>query len=723
MKCPKCGYTDRDQSTTVCPLCGTPMDGNGDNSQNENEPYTDGGEIPRPYPTARKSAPDGVVAVDLGLLSGTLWASCNVGASKPEESGSFFAWGETKERKNYDWKSNISYESFEDIGGNISGTEHDVAHVRWGGKWRMPTVIQITELIDLCSFEWINRNGVQGVEVTGPNGNSIFFPASGFHAGKNHFKKGERVCCWSCLKESNYDDFAYNYFFEKDERKCDKNPRYYGFSVRPVLNRSIPPAVLKQQDAQHLDGASEENHLDKGNNISTQADSIEDDKTAKELENIRQLLFVNFQVSPETAKMHLENLKECPEKIPEYDKTLHFTMMTGRKAIKSKSPEEINEMAKERVKQWAKIVGPVTMKEYMAMNKQWGIPINTFIDRDITPELIKELLDFFVIGQDNYKIMLAVSFFTYRLTNKYPGYFFPKSNLMVCGPSGSGKTYGMQVLTKLFHIPFVVIHCNSLVQEGIMGPNITDGFTSLLSQGYTQKDVESAVVCFDELDKLFEKKNGQDSGYYNARIVNEMLNIIDDNGEVEFRKSFNSSDTIKVSNKKMMFVFTGVFEGLRKSNKDKHGKNRSNTAIGFMSTLPYDIENQDIDFDGEPTTEDFIKYGVKPEIIGRIRNYVFIDELNEEQMLRLFDLEGNSPFNDYEQYFKQNGIKAILTEEGKRTLAKLACDKKLGVRGLKNILQMVLLEDMYDLNVGPDKILMITKQYIMDNLKRKFKGK
>ena len=133
-------------------------------------------------------------------------------------------------------------------------------------------------------------------------------------------------------------------------------------------------------------------------------------------------------------------------------------------------------------------------------------------------------------------------------------------------------------------------------------------------------------------------------------------------------------------------------------------------------------ENDDLKLDHEPTIDDFIDFGVKPEILGRIQNFVFLDELTEDELLALFDLDGSSPFDDFEQYFSSNDIKPILTEEGKRTLAKLAHEKKLGVRGLKSLLQRALMEDMYDLDVGEDKILRVTKQYIIDNLKNKNYG-
>ena len=183
-----------------------------------------------------------------------------------------------------------------------------------------------------------------------------------------------------------------------------------------------------------------------------------------------------------------------------------------------------------------------------------------------------------------------------------------------------------------------------------------------------------------------------------------MLNIIDDKGEVEFKKTFKSdSKRISIPTGKMMFVFTGVFDGLRK-------KDEKTPPIGFNAVAPNSEEK-------ELTAEDFIRFGIKPEIMGRIQNFVAIDALTEEELIQLFDMGMTSPFAEFERYFAYNDIQAILTDEGKRTLAKLARERGLGVRGLKSLLHQALLEDMYDLEVGEGRVLNITRQYIYDNLK------
>ena len=426
--------------------------------------------------------------------------------------------------------------------------------------------------------------------------------------------------------------------------------------------------------------------------------------TAKILE-LRDILFSDLTIPIDTVKQYLEDAENNPHKFNQYKQLLGNLLNASITVFEEMSYDDKLKIALTRIDEWSHQMGKPSLRELVAMSKNWGLPIDKIFTGKITPMIIKEMLDLFVMGQEEYKMQLSIAFFTYLM--KRDNYrFLPKSNLLVCGPSGSGKTYGMQVLSSLFHMPFVLIHCNSLVQEGIVGATLSDQFSSLL-ENWTPKEVEHTIVCFDEFDKLFEKNQmGNDSGYYNARIINEMLNILDDNGEVECRESLEKYEykRIRIPTNKMMFVFTGIFEGLFKEDDQ---------PVGF--DVPTSDETKKSD---NLTTEDFINFGIKPEIMGRIQNFVVIEALSEDQLVQLFDMGPNSPFAEFEQYFANNDISTILTEEGKRTLAHIAYQRKLGVRGLKSLLHQALNEDMYDLEVGDDNILKITRQYIMDNLNK-----
>lgn len=171
-------------------------------------------------------------AVDLGLPSGVKWASYNIGAMKPEEYGGYYAWGETEEKEDYS-SANYLYEGML-IKYDIGGTEYDVAHVKWGGKWRMPTKAEIEELIENCNWIWMSYNGVFGQKVTGPNGNSIFLPATGYRSGWDVSAIGLRALYWSSTRNEIITNFAYCLILDEEQLQYGSNDPYFGHSVRPV---------------------------------------------------------------------------------------------------------------------------------------------------------------------------------------------------------------------------------------------------------------------------------------------------------------------------------------------------------------------------------------------------------------------------------------------------------------------------------------------------------
>ena len=189
------------------------------------------------------NTPAGVEAVDLGLPSGIKWASCNVGATKPEEYGGYYAWGETEEKKSYTLENylyynfipggNYSDENWINIGSEISGTEYDVAHVKWSGYWRMPTLKECMELIERCTWMWTTCNGVNGQKVTGPNGNSIFLPAAGCRTGSS-VGLGSFGNYWMGTQYENGIGGAYHFFCKPDGMGMDFFSCINGFSVRAV---------------------------------------------------------------------------------------------------------------------------------------------------------------------------------------------------------------------------------------------------------------------------------------------------------------------------------------------------------------------------------------------------------------------------------------------------------------------------------------------------------
>lgn len=190
-------------------------------------------------------APSFVTAVDLGLPSGTLWSNVNIGATTPEGSGNYYAWGEKKTKAVYSHTNHITrlkdadgFETRKNLGDDISGTQYDVAAGSWGGTWCMPSETQVKELMDNCEWEWIKKNGVQGFKITGRNGNWIFLPAAGFKRENRHSPGN---CNYWTSTHGYYESdavavYAYQDMYGNNILKFTRDGCFDGMPIRAVKN-------------------------------------------------------------------------------------------------------------------------------------------------------------------------------------------------------------------------------------------------------------------------------------------------------------------------------------------------------------------------------------------------------------------------------------------------------------------------------------------------------
>ena len=183
--------------------------------------------------------------IDLGLPSGTLWACCNVGANKPEGLGGHYAWGEIEEKHVYTWATYThcdgSARNIHNIGRDISGTKYDVAAVKWGNGWRMPTMIQFDELVGYTTNEWVTVNGVRGKKFKSKNGKTIFFPAAGDCWGSDLLDVGSYAVYWSSWRDVTTTvvfqstlGIAHDFMFGSGAVGNLPLNLFLGYSVRPV---------------------------------------------------------------------------------------------------------------------------------------------------------------------------------------------------------------------------------------------------------------------------------------------------------------------------------------------------------------------------------------------------------------------------------------------------------------------------------------------------------
>ncbi|MCM1141112.1 MAG: hypothetical protein NC453_21300 [Muribaculum sp.] len=166
--------------------------------------------------------------VDLGLS--VKWATCNIGASKPSDFGIFLAWGETSPKSSYNYRNSSTFRTSQS---NISGTSKDAAKSNWGGNWRMPKLEEIKELMESCTWDWASVNGHNGYQITGPNGNQIFLPASGAKSDDKLFDQGTFGCYWSGTTKDSEEAYSIN--FDPNDYGWSSDAKFGGVTIRAVL--------------------------------------------------------------------------------------------------------------------------------------------------------------------------------------------------------------------------------------------------------------------------------------------------------------------------------------------------------------------------------------------------------------------------------------------------------------------------------------------------------
>jgi len=425
-------------------------------------------------------------------------------------------------------------------------------------------------------------------------------------------------------------------------------------------------------------------------------------KNVTAAEQASDLLFASLFMDMELVKQTSHTLQDRPERTKRILEVLNSMMKERMPKFKhdlgkneALQQQALKDLAMTRVNEWVSAIGNPSMRQYAALSRYWNIPVGDLI-KEVTPKEIYELLDWFVVGQEDYKRKLATSYHVYRMKcDQSKGNFsLPRNNLLVCGPSGSGKTYGIQVLARQFGSISITVDCSTLVPQGIVGTNISDYFTRAymnlegLSEREKKEKIKNALVLFDEFDKTPKES-----------IINEFLSLIDDNGRISFRESFNSnSDYITLPTNKMMFVFTGVFDGLDAV--------RSGNGIGF--------HDREAGAKKAISSLDLIRYGIKPEIVGRIHSCTTVEQLTVNDLYELLNAKMESPLNEYLNYFYLNDIKVTVTDEAKMLLAQKANSMGLGVRGLKSMISTILEKEMFELH--PDQSLAVDEEYIKQHI-------